>query len=401
MNNDLLIQKIIALTDGELSNEETAEVIDFIAQNTELQDEMNYHLKMKNAYSKAIETPPVNLKSKILATSGLGVVFWKTKTFISSAVSSVIILAVSLTYFFNSESQQQTNAINFTQLSNSINLPLLTVDFKNEPIDNNKENYNYYISKKQNITQNIKTQNRKSNVINSTSETIKNEQFLADKNIDELSNITNFKNITQSQIYNSNIENIPNIFLVNSRYKSRLNSQKVISNQDLEDAAKIISKFHIQARKTFAENTIDLDFQNTNNLDINNSSFAVFYELTNNLHIGFEFSKEVFAQNFSSIEDNLTTNYQQYFNSNIYAISAKYYMPLQLFSNRLSFYSKGLIGGTNIGPVTRLELATELRLLQNIALYAGYEVSNLTYFFDGNIFNSTRNGLSTGLRYDF
>ena len=212
---------------------------------------------------------------------------------------------------------------------------------------------------------------------------------------------SNSDNSSQIKLSKSNFFNSSDFVITNQKGLKNIGSKSNITIEDIENANSFLSKFNVQGRKTYAKNTIDLDIQNSDKLNMNNSSITIFYEVSDNLQFGLEFSREGFAQRFELTEGNLTTNYQQFFNTNIFGIAGKYYIPIKLINDRLTFFSKGFVGGTNLGPVTRLELGSELRLIQNWSLFAGYEISNLTYFFEGNTFNSTRTGFLTGLRYDF
>ena len=98
MNEDNILEKIVTLSDGELSSSESAEVYQLIAANPELQDELNHHLKMKNVYKRIETPPPIHLKSNILEASGLAYVFWKTKGFIFSTLTSGLAVVALLGY---------------------------------------------------------------------------------------------------------------------------------------------------------------------------------------------------------------------------------------------------------------------------------------------------------------
>lgn len=395
MNNDLLIEKIIALSDGELSSDEAAEVYDYLAQHPELQDEMNYHLKMKNSFSRAIEQPPSHLKNKILATSGLGLVFWKTKAFISSAISSAVAVGVTVAYFLVSGNLTQQEFASFEPFQNSIELPAVENYFANIPIESNN---------------NIESGNN-----------VKSTKFISDfdagkpesnsqlgANSNDISNFAtaedNNPNINQRVflIETSELNNLTNS--INSNYireNGKFGSYRSVSIEDYEKAEEFKSKMYIQVRKTFAQNNIELEFNNSDKLDLNNSSYALFYQISDNFHLGIEYSREDFTQKYAISDGNLTTTYMQYFNANIFGVSGRYNLPIKLIDDKLSFYTNGMIGATNLGPVTRIEFGTQFRLVKNWAIYGGYEFANLMYFFEGNTFNSSRKGLLTGLRYDF
>jgi hypothetical protein len=399
MNNDLLIEKIIALSDGELSSDESAEVYDYLAQNPELQDEMNYHLKMKNTLSRAIEQPPSHLKNKILATSSLGLVFWKTKAFISSAISSAVAVGITVAYFLVSGDLTQQEFASFEPIQNSIELPAVENYFSNIPIDSDNK------IESGNKVNTANFSNKYDADYDADKPQLTNQLGISDNdNFDYVSADDIISNMNQRVflIENSELSNLTNKLDNNDNKRNiRFGSHSPIRLEDYEKAEELKSNLYFQVRKTFAQNNIELGFNNSDKLDLNNSSYAIFYQISDNFHLGIEYSREDFTQKYAISEGNLTTTYMQYFNANIFGLSGKYNLPYKLINDKISFYTNGMIGATNLGPVTRLELGTQLRLVKTWSIYGGYEFVNLMYFFEGNTFNSSRKGLLTGLRYDF
>ena len=195
MSNDILIEKIIALVDGELDSEETSEILNSINQNPELQEEFNYHLKMKNVYSRMTEQPPSHLKSKILASSGLGFLFWKTKSFIISSISTGVVVATAIGYYFGlheTDIDKNIKIVDFVKKETLISLPELPLVYTNEVFANEKSNnYVNQISKQKiileylnSIKNNITTVE---NTITNNSEIVNNEIVKVNNNLESKS----------------------------------------------------------------------------------------------------------------------------------------------------------------------------------------------------------------------
>lgn len=395
MNNDTLIEKIIALVDGELDAEESAEILDYINQNPALQEEFNYHLKMKNVYNRMTEQPPSHLKSKILASSGLGFLFWKTKSFIISSISTGVVIATIVGYYLGiNDIDNSSDSTNYVKTESFIKLPELPNIYANEVEDfNNSNNYSNQLLKEKIILEyinSIKSQINQEEIIISNSN---NDEILEISNKLESENSYNLDDftLTNSSIVNQLSSNFN--FNPNKKYKVR----KIYSSD--EEYKSFFQMLNIDVRKSLSNNRLNLNFDNPETNQFNISSISLYYEYNDFIDVGIEAGSENFAQKYKFVEKDKTTNYQQYFNAYYLGISAKYYLPLEFF-DILKLYSKGFIGGNNLGPVTRVELAVELNLNNEWYLYSGFEISNLSYYFGGSTFHSSKSGFNLGLKYD-
>lgn len=398
MNEEEIVQKIVAYSDGELNSEESAELFDHIAMNPEYQEELSYHLKMKNVYSKMIETPPPILKSKILASSGIGFVFWKTKSFIYSSVASGLAVATTIGYFLgisNAPIEENNFAVNNNnKVLNEMALPDVKTDYINELKENNFAEENPQINNS-NIFENDFSE--KGNIINNDNLAKNNISLInEEKNIDN--NFYSVPNLNESEILPSN-----NLILNTSLNEGRVFIvSSNISQSDIENINSFMSKLNFTFRGTMANNLTEVDILNSNKLDFNNASIALFYEYSDKLHFGLEFSGEDYAQKYSKQVANVKTTYHQYYNTNYFGLTGKYYFADNLLKiDDLSLFGKGLIGGTQLGPIVRAEIGAEYNLFQNWNIYLAYEGSNLTYFFEDKLHNSSRSGLNFGFKYDF
>ena len=81
--------------------------------------------------------------------------------------------------------------------------------------------------------------------------------------------------------------------------------------------------------------------------------------------------------------------------------AGKYYLPFRTINDRLSFFGKGMLGTTSIGPVLRIEVGGEFYIFDKWSVVASYELSNLFYSVNGNLNVSNRNGANFGFKYDF
>lgn len=381
MNENEILEKIVALSDGELSTDEASEVYQLLANNPKLQDELNYHLKMKNVYKKIETPPPSHLKSKILIGSGLAYVFWKTKGFLYSMISGGIAISAFLGYQLGFLSFGEGNQIieSNKKYSEMIVLPELNKEYSNinsELIDLG-EIYKFDVQKDEN--------NIASNFNN---------------NLEV--NINKDKNPEYTVKNSFNIPSELSLVLSNSKNKELLVINSISSdyNEIRFQQNNILSKFNLNFRRSFVNNYEILDINNSQKLDLNFSSVSLMYEYSNNFEFGLELSGEEFAQRFRTQINDSIANYQQFFNSYYLGLTSKYYLPLELFNNDLSFFTKGLIGATSLGPVFRIELGGEYHLYDRISLIGTLELSSLIYNVNGKVNHSSRQGTTFGLKYD-
>jgi len=392
MSDDIL-EKIVALSDGELSSSQAAEVYQMLAKNPELQEELNYHLKMKNVYKKIEIPPPSHLKSNILIGSGLAYVFWKTKGFIYGLITSGVAVTAFLGYQFDVLSYKEDFAIkdnvniekNYEKIETKISLPKLNSEYKN--IESSYTNFNNFSS---NLSSN---QNLNSRI---------NSDIIDDTNLSGVLSIDNSN--SERIMIQRNLENYPTG--INLLFRNNSNDEFVLlrgdySNYNVEEYDELKSKLNFTIRKSYFNNIQDLSLDNSQKLDLNNASIALMYEYNDNFHFGLEYNGEEFAQKFSLNVNDSTANYQQFYNTYYFGLAGKYYLANNFLNSNLSFFGKGLIGATTVGPVLRLEIGGEFYLFDKWSIVSALELSSLIYSIDGNINYSGRSGFSTGLKYDF
>lgn len=388
MNEDNILEKIVALSDGELSSSESAEVYQLIAANPELQDELNHHLKMKNVYKRIETPPPIHLKSNILEASGLAYVFWKTKGFIFSTLTSGLAVVALLGYQLDVFGfRDNSDILNFdkhkifeNKVDEKIILPKLNKEYSNiESFSTNFKNHNNQAFNRNlpnHLTANLSKEEVRSNLQSQS-----NEDFVKLENSNNLS------------VFNA-------IILHNSKSGEGiiLNSLDIYKNEEIKE---FMSKINLNFRKSIVNQMINLDLSNSQQLDLNNASISLMYEYSENFHFGIEFNGEEFAQKFTTMVNDSVANYQQFYNSYYFGLAGKYYLPFKTINDRLSFFGKGMLGTTSIGPVLRIEVGGEFYIFDKWSVVASYELSNLFYSVNGNLNVSNRNGANFGFKYDF
>ena len=388
MNEDNILEKIVTLSDGELSSSESAEVYQLIAANPELQDELNHHLKMKNVYKRIETPPPIHLKSNILEASGLAYVFWKTKGFIFSTLTSGLAVVALLGYQLDVFGfRDNSDILNFdkhkifeNKVDEKIILPKLNKEYSNiESFSTNFKNHNNQAFNRNlpnHLTANLSKEEVRSNLQSQS-----NEDFVKLENSNNLS------------VFNA-------IILHNSKSGEGiiLNSLDIYKNEEIKE---FMSKINLNFRKSITNQMINLDLSNSQQLDLNNASISLMYEYSENFHFGIEFNGEEFAQKFTTMVNDSVANYQQFYNSYYFGLAGKYYLPFKTINDRLSFFGKGMLGTTSIGPVLRIEVGGEFYIFDKWSVVASYELSNLFYSVNGNLNVSNRNGANFGFKYDF
>lgn len=121
-----------------------------------------------------------------------------------------------------------------------------------------------------------------------------------------------------------------------------------------------------------------------------NMGVGVLYRLGDNDKIGIEAGYDRWTQIFEGKEGDTSVKFEQIYNAPWLGIAYRHTMnPIQWLSNA-SPYMQGGLGVTALGPVGRIALGVEYPLFHRVTLSAGMEASGLAYQYQGAIFASQR-----------
>ncbi len=130
----------------------------------------------------------------------------------------------------------------------------------------------------------------------------------------------------------------------------------------------------------------------------NNISIAMFYELFDELLLGFEYRRENFYQKYEGISDLGYINlYEQQPNFSSYSAVARYLPKYASFSFFNPFLQLSL-GGTKAGYIGRSMLGTEISPYSNMSFTIGAEAGLLRFHHEQYYFYSPKYGLCFGVR---
>jgi hypothetical protein len=132
------------------------------------------------------------------------------------------------------------------------------------------------------------------------------------------------------------------------------------------------------------------------------NTVSVGYRVSKNSFIGIESRLENFGQKYNFVENNtplIRTNNPQLI---CLGITYRYEANDNAFiNNNIVPYFQGLIGGTSIGPLTKIQLGLMYNIIGNINFSAGAEYGLLLYNVQNAYYPSNKLGFNLGLGMNF
>ena len=131
----------------------------------------------------------------------------------------------------------------------------------------------------------------------------------------------------------------------------------------------------------------------------NNSSIALFYNISDNMMIGFDMRQETFYQDYFVRDDlNNLYLYEQKPNFTTYCGALRYVWD---DNGVIPILSQISLGGTNAGYIVRGMIGTQYSPAPSISLILGLEYSNLIYRHNSTSYNSPKIGINYGVSFKF
>lgn len=131
----------------------------------------------------------------------------------------------------------------------------------------------------------------------------------------------------------------------------------------------------------------------------NNYAGSIFYSLSDNFDIGLDVRQETYMQQFSNeLVDGGILTYEQNPNFTTFTAAARYKM-FEVYD--FSPFIQGNLGFNRGGFVSRGMIGTEYQLYDRLGFTFGVELSNMTYSYSQQSYNTNKIGFLYGLRYKF
>ncbi len=379
-------EKLCALLDGELSPAESETLFYELASNPALQDEMKEHLSIRKMFGNAQLHPPTHLKAGIEQTAGLtassagGALagFFLNRGFIMavtammSTLATVFIMSNYNTdhpgkdYFMASSDQIIDN-----EITQPVDLSSIIPAAEEEiPIVNSIAN---------DMNENT-----------SVSSTVEN-----DDNNNSLNNDIAYEEIPENrEIVTPNINLLrPVNFSDNGEYNVNLTQLNmpapVYENTD--------RNFEFQIRGFTARSMPEVDIAPLVDPVLNNFSFSLLGNLTDNLAVGVELGQENLNQVFYNDDKTVEQNYMAFW----WGVSGQYSFTDPEDNNRFYPLVRATLGGTRVGPIGRGLIGLKYDISSRFNLFAGIEGTVLVYNFDGRYFSTRKIGMSWGASVKF
>lgn len=376
---------IYNLIDGNLNESDEIEIFNQLSINKELREEFKNANSLNNILKENREMflVPKGSKSAIFHSIGLSLEnssqsFITSKTFVGIASSFLTFLVLLGSFYISSLLETENSNVDSkaTSLANrvltNIDLPLKKEEYINEI---SKKNGNSGILTKRSFGSN---------------KTFQKQDELSSSNYDLNDNYEEIHSY-HSKLYLSELFQKYILF-----QKPNLISFDLINSQQISNAS-LNSKLYFEWNSSINRN-IPLESISPSSLQIfNNNNVSIFYRLTNNFDIGFEFRQENFFQQY---EDNLKL-YEQTPNFTTYSIALKYNFMKDKMIYGLTNYSKIESGFNEGGIVIRTALGAQYELYNGFYLNTNFEYSNLFFSNNYDNFNAHKMTLNYGIRYDF
>lgn len=393
-------EQICALLDGQLDETQAQNLYYNLAQNPDLQREMQDHLAMRNVFENGAIPPPPALKTNILAKTGLAAgafafgslggsvasffsgAFLKSKIFLAAA-SVLIGVGGTLLFFGDGDSLRvNTEKIPDAEL-NASDAPILSLNLPERIIHEDKSS-------------NLRTSPPPPRIIYIEKDLAKDDEN---------------RDATQSQTPIAATD-APTAKTINLIVKPVSGAEESLANDRInpvafelvpvENEKSTRGDFTLQARYFSSNSLLDETVSPLANPALNNISFAVLRNIDENDAVGIEFGQENFYQEFfGELPSGDKIDYRQNFIAFWYGLSWLHRYGDELFFDGLTPYARVFVGGCEVGPMLRGAAGFEYWLSPTFALNAGAETSWLIYAFDGNYFTSGKVGANIGLSVDF
>ncbi len=443
MNNSYLIHKYI---DEGLNAEQEKLLFSELATSSTFREEFHRQMRIHIVASKDMNSilPPPELKNSIFAAVGFSGAVATEPTTIEQNSSTIppknnqatkgfpkiaFLALVALLSVVLTVAVYETMIIERTNANSII---VANIDYDATKIEKNLnngtdaslsnlpsnipviENYNTY-SNNAALLDNANTSSNRNNTTSQNNLLIVNSNnHSTSEQKDNLEGISkDASNIPPHKIHNSPLNDAGNFYsqelLANNNDKmlNSLNSQRFGSNRIvpireigtlLEELGRSDSKYVIVFEHSANQVLPKLNNFNKKANEFDNLSISGIYRLDENNSIGLEVSYQSYAQEFPVVIGE--QKFTQIQNPQLFAIT-----PFYRFSTRIGDYFKPYlqagVGATSIGPISKIVVGSEVKLVGSLKANIGYGATALIYNVNDELFSTKKFGFVYGISYGF
>lgn len=375
-------QIIYEYIDGELPFEQESELFALLATDQEARNEMKSALAIKEAVrsDSVAFVPPIKSTNKIFSALGF------------SAPAAVVATAsiskfTSLKNWLLLQTKYIATGISSALVTAAIMLMLLPKENANESISNVSSTKIY--NPKETIAQQQQT-------MPEIKEKVVYKYVVEQKNPDSES-IASDNQVIKLRSSSPEIINPQNNLSAGrvQMFPMNINITKLLPEETLSN--KKDSRISFELKGMSYTSDLEEKVRSAEKQSLNNSSFSVIYDYSNEFAFGLNYSRENFYQKFEGYENNQLYQYEQNPNFETFSLIGRY-SPEFLKFNFGKIYSQAAIGGNKVGFVGRFGIGAEIPIFKEHSLQVGYDISNMYYKHQSKWFSSSKKGIEFGMK---
>ncbi len=413
-------EKISALLDGELMQEEVGDLFLDLHNDPSLREELFDDIQLRNLAPKTLTQPPVAVKEDILsaiavnATTGTPVLL--ENSLLAGIISSVMIIAgiwAGSNYQNNDFAIFESSNVGSGILSQSDEvIDFVLMDIPPEPDkvtilnDNasaNEANYPKASSSNGYSSSNNLPSNLSRSLYGTDAE---QKQESASLNTDKGSETIFETSPTSTKPFPQKISmaDLGGTKVIYGGESALLTKSSAfekftpISTTDFDLTGSIDLPIMFTIRGFSAAQNVDVDVNRGSIPAINNFAIGALYKVDDNWSLGLEIGQEDYNQRFEGIDKNDRVFYQQVLTA-LWGGASLRYDSGKIIGDNISMYSQAFVGGTQVGAIGRVGTGLGFKISDKMDMNLGVELNNLFYRHQENNFNTTKYGVMYGFTY--
>lgn len=400
-------EMLSAYIDGELDEQSTSLLFYTMANNVELQQELQQLMTIRTAASASVVQVPPHLKQSVLANT----IGTEEKTVVSGmssmttaglVISAAAIASLATAWFLISDSSENTQYLHNISSTRSIEThsteqPALSItsqsEFGQHPVESiqneNQSQQQVQVPKNKSTslptsfssssqTSLDKEQSFLNNDLSSYPPKVRNEQNHIDQSF------ASDVDVISSEIISPAISHsVPSLF-------HTLGALPKISSMSAFSLENEYNSFSVIVRGLMSSSMQSSSLPVPSQPFYSDMGIGVFYALNENTQVGIEAGYDRWTQIYEGKEADTSVRFEQFYNAPWVGMAYRHSVaPVEWLSNA-SPYMQGGIGVTAVGPLARLALGLQYPIFQSVTFSAGIEASGLAYQYQGTIFASQR-----------
>lgn len=391
--------------DGELDEQSTSSLFYMMAQDPELQLEMQQLMTLRSATTSASLQVPAHLKNAVIMQTVGNNAGKTTSGFIPTLglmVGAAAIASISTAWYFLSDSSNNTENVikgnSSTQQMESRAIP-------DEP---NKNTVQSFVAIKNNSTDGLESTTvlstgtllSNSRTITSASSSRKGDKVSDEPTIHDvyaqtLAQETNVVSNTESEISQTQVS-INQSILLQPTFGVFNGGSRGMRPELAQLSDNVTNDNELQTVEISLRGIAPTSFQNTSfeapTRSFGNWGATVFYIADENNALGVEAGYDKWVQVYDGKEGDTSVRYEQHFNALTMGLAYRHLFATQEWLSGAQPFLQGGVGATAVGPMGKVALGLRYSLMSNVSVSAGFEASLLAYQYKGSVFSSQRAG---------